>query len=148
MIIGGLLFSRFLTFGGFIHEITALVAEMELTKVQFLIVLSLVYLVLGMFMDTLSIMLITIPFLFPIASSLGIDEIWFGVLVVKLIEIAAITPPVGLNLFAVMGASEGTVKSRDIMRGILPFIIFEIVTLSLLIWFPEIATWLPSKMIG
>ena len=148
VIIGGLLFSRFLTFGGFIHEITALVAEMELTKVQFLIVLSLVYLVLGMFMDTLSIMLITIPFLFPIASSLGIDEIWFGVLVVKLIEIAAITPPVGLNLFAVMGASEGTVKSRDIMRGILPFIIFEIVTLSLLIWFPEIATWLPSKMIG
>ena len=99
-----------------------------------------------MFLDTLSILLVTIPFLFPIALSLGINEIWFGILVVKLIEIAAITPPVGLNLFAVMGASEKRIPSKVIMSGVIPFIIIELVTLGLIIYFPAIATWLPSEM--
>jgi len=146
IVIGGLFFSRFLTFGGFIHEITALVSSWEMTQTQFLLVLSVVYLILGMFLDTLSILLITIPFLFPVAVSLGINEIWFGILIVKLIEIAAISPPVGLNLFAVMGASEKQVSSRAIMTGVLPFIFLELITLGLLISFPAIATWLPSVM--
>lgn len=146
IVIGGLFFSRFLTFGGFIHEVTALVSAWQLSQTQFLIALSLLYLLLGMFLDTLSILLVTIPFLFPIALSLGINEIWFGILVVKLIEIAAITPPVGLNLFAVMGASEKRIPSKVIMTGVIPFILIELVTLALIIYFPAIATWLPSEM--
>lgn len=146
IVIGGLFFSRFLTFGGFIHEITGLVSTWQLSQTQFLIALSLLYLLLGMFLDTLSILLVTIPFLFPIALSLGINEIWFGILVVKLIEIAAITPPVGLNLFAVMGASEKRISSKVIMTGVIPFIIIELMTLGLIIYFPAIATWLPSEM--
>lgn len=146
VVIGGLFFSRFLTFGGFIQETSALVSAWGLSQIEFMIALSLLYLILGMFIDTLSILLITIPFLFPVAASLGIDEIWFGVIVVKLIEIAAITPPVGLNLFAVMAASENTVKSHDIMSGVFPFVVIEIVVLALLVQFPEITTWLPSQM--
>lgn len=148
IVIGGLLFSRFLTFGGFIHEVTALVSEWQLTQLQFLIVLSILYLILGMFLDTLSILLVTIPFLFPIAQSVGVDEIWFGVLVVKLIEIAAITPPVGLNLFAVMSASERRIPSKTIIAGVIPFVIIELFTLSLIIAFPAISTWLPSQMMN
>lgn len=148
IVLGGLFFSRFLTFGGFIHELTALVSAWQLSQTQFLIALSILYLVLGMFMDTLSILLVTIPFLFPIAVSLGIDEIWFGILVIKLIEIAAITPPVGLNLFAVMGASEDKIPSGVIFAGVFPFIIIEIMTLALIISFPQIATWLPSHMMS
>ncbi|WP_340151314.1 TRAP transporter large permease [uncultured Sneathiella sp.] len=147
IVIGGLFFSRFLTFGGFIHEVTALVSDWQLSQTEFLIALSLLYLLLGMFLDTLSILLVTIPFLFPIALSLGINEIWFGILVVKLIEIAAITPPVGLNLFAVMGASEKKIPSKVIMSGVIPFIMIELVTLGLIIYFPQIAIWLPSEMI-
>ncbi|MAL77868.1 MAG: C4-dicarboxylate ABC transporter permease [Sneathiella sp.] len=148
IVIGGLFFSRFLTFGGFIHEVTALVSDWQLTQVQFLIALSILYLILGMFLDTLSILLVTIPFLFPVAVSLGIDEIWFGILVVKLIEIAAITPPVGLNLFAVMGASEKRIPSKVIMIGVIPFIVIELFTLGLIIYFPAISTWLPSHMMN
>ena len=113
---------------------------------QFLLVLAVVYLILGMFLDTLSILMITIPFMFPVAVSLGINEIWFGILIVKLIEIAAISPPVGLNLFAVMGASEDQVSAKAIMTGVIPFIFLELITLGLLISFPAIATWLPSVM--
>lgn len=146
IVIGGLFFSRFLTFGGFIHEVTGLVSAWQLSQTEFLIALAILYLLLGMFLDTLSILLVTIPFLFPIALSLGINEIWFGIIVVKLIEIAAITPPVGLNLFAVMGASEKRIPSKVIMTGVIPFIIIELITLGLLIYFPAITTWLPSEM--
>lgn len=146
IVIGGLFFSRFLTFGGFIHEVTGLVSAWQLSQTEFLIALAILYLLLGMFLDTLSILLVTIPFLFPIALSLGINEIWFGIIVVKLIEIAAITPPVGLNLFAVMGASEKRISSKVIMSGVIPFIMIELVTLGLLIYFPAITTWLPSEM--
>jgi len=106
----------------------------------------LIYLVLGMFIDTVSLMVMTIPFLYPIAKALGIDLVWFGVIVVKLIEIAAITPPVGLNLFAVTGASEGRVTSKDLYRGVAPFIAIEVVVLIVLIAFPEISLWLPNRM--
>jgi TRAP-type C4-dicarboxylate transport system permease large subunit len=91
-------------------------------------------------------LVMTVPVLHTIAVTLGIDPIWFGVIIVKLIEIGAITPPIGLNLFAVIGASNGAVQSGMLFRGIAPFIAMEILTLGLLVSFPEIATWLPAQM--
>lgn len=146
IVIGGLLFSRFLTFGGFITELSQLVAGWQLTRFEFILALCVLYLILGMYIDTLSILLITIPFVFPMAKSVGMDAVWFGILVVKLIEIAAITPPVGLNLFAVMSASKGTVGSAELMKGIIPFVLIELIVLALLILVPDIVTWLPSQM--
>jgi len=148
IVIGGLLFSRFLTFGGFITELSQIVAGWNLTQMQLILALCVLYLILGMFIDTLSILLITIPFIYPVAKNLGVDVIWFGIIVVKLIEIAAITPPVGLNLFAVMSASGNSVKSSELMRGVLPFVVIETFVLGVLIVFPEISTWLPSKMMN
>jgi tripartite ATP-independent transporter DctM subunit len=146
IVIGGMLFSRFLTFSGLITDLSQLAVDWQLTQFEFILALCVLYLVLGMFIDTLSILLITIPVVFPVAKSIGMDAIWFGIIVVKLIEIAAITPPVGLNLFAVMSASKGLVGSAELMKGIIPFVLIELVVITLLILIPDLVTWLPSQM--
>jgi C4-dicarboxylate transporter DctM subunit len=146
IIIGGLLFSRFLLLSNFVNELTALVQGAGVSPMAFIVAVVLLYLVLGMFMEALSMLVVTLPFLFPIAKSLGIDPIWFGVLVVKLAEVAVISPPVGINLFTVVGASDGAVSTNQIYRGIWPFLLIELVVLSLLIIFPEITLWLPRTM--
>jgi len=146
IIIGGLLLSRLLLVSGFIGAVTGFVSTAELSIWGFLLAAIVIYLVLGMFVDGVSMLVMTIPFLHPVAVGLGLDPIWFGVIVVKLIEIGAITPPVGLNLFAVIGASRGEIDSRMLFRGVLPFILMELVTLGLLVEFPAISLWLPSQM--
>lgn len=83
---------------------------------------------------------------YPMVTSLGFDGIWFGVIMVKLVELAVLTPPVGMNLFAVIGASEGRVTLAQIYRGITPFIVIEAIILALLIGFPQISLWLPNQM--
>jgi TRAP-type C4-dicarboxylate transport system permease large subunit len=80
--------------------------------------------------------------------SLGFDPIWFGVILIKLIEIGVLTPPVGLNLFAVISSSDGEVSSAQMFRGILPFLIVEAMVLAVLVAFPAITLWLPSLMIN
>ncbi|MGE0153619.1 MAG: TRAP transporter large permease [Reyranellaceae bacterium] len=146
VIIGGLIFSRLLTYGGFITDLSAMVAGWKMTPLELIIAICVLYLILGMFIDTLSVMLITIPFLWPVANHIGVDVIWFAIIVVKMVEIATITPPVGMNLFAVMSASDGTVKSGELIRGVMPFIVIELFVLALLVAFPGISTWLPSQM--
>lgn len=99
-----------------------------------------------MFVDSVSLLVIAVPFLYPISQSLGIDAIWFAVLVIKLIEIAAITPPVGLNLYAVLAAADGKIRAGALFKGVLPFILIEFVILALIIIFPEIVLYLPRQM--
>ena len=146
IVMAGLLFSRFLLISGFIGELKTFVMSVELTAATFIAVVMVLFLVLGCFVDSVSLMVITLPFLYPISKALGIDGIWFGVLIIKLIEIAAITPPVGLNLFAVMSAAKGELTSRELFKGIVPFLVMEAVILALLIAFPAIATQLPAWM--
>jgi TRAP-type C4-dicarboxylate transport system permease large subunit len=81
-----------------------------------------------------------------VVKEYGLDPIWFGVILVKMIEIAVITPPVGLNLFAVVSAAGGRVSTADMYRGVLPFVLIEVVVLVILILFPAISTWLPQTM--
>ena len=146
IIIGGALFSRFLLTSGFIGDVNDFLQANAVTPAMFLIMLIALYLVLGMFVDPISIMVMTLPFLFPVSQAMGIDPIWFGVIVVKLVEIAVISPPVGMNLFAVVSASEGEVETKDVFVGILPFIVAEVVCLALIFAFPAIATFLPDSM--
>jgi len=146
IVMAGLLFSRFLLISGFIGELKTFVMSVELTAAMFITMVLVLFLVLGCFVDSVSLMVITLPFLYPISKALGIDGIWFGVLVIKLIEIAAITPPVGLNLFAVLSAARGELTSRELFKGIVPFLVMEAVILALLIAFPSIATQLPAWM--
>ncbi|WP_371038662.1 TRAP transporter large permease [Rhodosalinus sp. FB01] len=146
IIIGGTLFARFLLTSGFIGDVNDFLEANAVTPAMFLAMLVALYLVLGMFVDPISIMVMTLPFLFPVAEAMGIDPIWFGVIVVKLVEIAVISPPVGMNLFAVVSASDGQVQTKDVFVGILPFIVAEVVCLALIFSFPVIATFLPDNM--
>lgn len=146
VIIGGLMFTRFFLVAGTVTSATDLIQSINISPMLFIIMLAFIFIVLGMFMDPLAMQVMTLPFVYPIVTSLGFDGIWFGVIMVKLVELAVLSPPVGMNLFAVIGASEGRVRLPEIYRGILPFIIIEIMVLGLLIAFPALSLWLPGQM--
>lgn len=148
IIIGGLFLSRFLLISGFIGEITSVANRVEFAPFQLILGVVLIFLILGMFIDGLSLMVMAVPILHPIAVETGLNPVWFGVIVIKMIEIGAITPPVGLNLFAVLGASEGRVKAAALFRGVLPFILLEVIILGLLIGAPQISLWLPDLVLN
>lgn len=146
VLISGLLFSRFLVMSGFISDLESLLKAAQIDRHMFLMMVVLIYLVLGMLIDSMSIMIVTMPIIFPMVVALQIDPIWFGIIIVKLIELSTITPPVGLNLFAVQGASDGKISARDLYVGVAPFIFLEILILGILFAFPQIALWLPATM--
>ena len=139
---------------GMPYAISRAVTSWGLTPTTFLVVVILFYLVLGMFMDSFSIMVTTIPVILPILKSMQIDLVWFGVLAVILTEAGLITPPFGLNLFVIQGlrqrtagqVGEGTI--RDVYTGVLPFFAMMLVLIVLLMLFPQIAVWLPTTMMG
>ena len=148
ILIGGLLLSRMLVVVGIIDGLVELITSIADTPLKFMILVSVLYILLGCFLDTTSMMVVTLPFLFPVVVKLGIDPIWFGIVLVKLIEISVITPPVGINLFAVLSAVGDQAEFHHVVKGVIPFILFDILVLALLIMFPELATWLPQKMIS
>lgn len=148
IIIAGLLFSRFLISTGLVREIASFLSDASIGKWEFMAIVVVTYLVVGLFVDGVSVLVITLPVLYPVSQVLGVDPIWLGVVVVKLIEIAAITPPVGLNLFAVLGSLNGEIRSNELFRGVMPFVLMEFLTLGVLVAFPSISTWLPNMMLG
>ena len=148
ILIGGLLISRMLVVVGVIDDMVLQITAIASSPLSFMILASILYLVLGCFLDTTSMMVVTLPFLFPVVVSLDIDPIWFGIVLVKLIEISVVTPPVGINLFAVLGAVDKQATYKDVAFGVIPFIVLDLIVLALLILFPELATWLPQQMIS
>jgi tripartite ATP-independent transporter DctM subunit len=146
IVIGGLAFSRLLLVTGFVGDLLGIIQGLELPAWVLLLTLVLVYIVLGMLMDPISIMVMTVPIVHPIVVAIGYDPIWFAIIMVKLIELSCITPPVGLNLFVVAGTARDLVTMRDVYKGVLPFVGLEIITLGLLITFPQITLYLPTIM--
>jgi C4-dicarboxylate transporter DctM subunit len=128
------------------EALTKWVTGFGLSQVQMLIALIGFYLILGMFMDTLSMMVATIPLSFPVASALGVDPIWFGIFIVIMCELGLITPPVGMNLFVVQGIRPDRGGLEDVIQGALPYAVIMIVFTILLIAFPQIVLWLPGQM--
>jgi len=102
--------------------------------------------ILGMFMDAIGMLLLTLPVVYPAVIALGYDPIWFGIIVVKMAELCLITPPIGLNCFVVAGV-RSDITVQDVFRGATPFFIADVVTVGVLIAFPEIVTWLPNLII-
>ena len=146
ILFGGLLFSRFLTISGFVTALVDWFNQAGLGTFHFMLMVILLFLVLGMFMDTMSMLVITIPILYPIVKAMGINGIWYAVIIIKLMEIAVVSPPVGLNLFTVMAATDQKITIGELYKGVIPFIIFDLFTIGLLFLFPAIATWLPDHM--
>jgi TRAP-type C4-dicarboxylate transport system permease large subunit len=122
------------------------IAALGLGDNMFLFAMVVLFLILGMFLDSLAILVMAASILFPVASKMGFDPIWFAVIVVKLMEVGVITPPVGINLFTVVSASDGDLKLTTLYRGITPLFLVELVVLFILIQFPILSTWLPSAM--
>ena len=101
--------------------------------------------IMGMFMETLSMMLTTIPVVFPIVMHMGFDPIWFGIMITVLMETALITPPIGINLYVVHGIRSRGGNFNDLSVGALPFVFAMLLLITLLILFPQVATWLPDQ---
>ena len=146
IVIGGIIFARYLTYTGIVNDITGSLLALELGKYTYLFAFAAIYLVLGMLIDPIAIMVITLPVMYPILTKAGFDPIWLGVIAIKLAEISLITPPVGLNVYVVRSASPIPLKLEEVFAGVMPFLAIDILTLLLLIAIPEISLLLPSLM--
>lgn len=144
IVVGGLIFGHFITMTKLSQSILERVGTFHFEPWLFLIVLFWILLIMGMFMEVLSIQYIALPIIFPIIMHLGFDPIWFAVFWVVNLELALITPPVGVNLFVIQGVSKA--ESRDVILGAFPFVILMIVALLIVALFPSLSLWLPARM--
>ncbi|MBT7268261.1 MAG: TRAP transporter large permease [Rhodospirillaceae bacterium] len=145
LIWGVLIFVRFLGFSGLPEAFTELVLSIDAPPIIIMICILIAYAILGMFMDAIGMLLLTLPVVHPAVIALGFDSIWFGIIVVKMAEVCLITPPIGLNCFVVNGVRPD-IALGDVFRGITLFFIADVITIGVLLAFPEIVTWLPSLM--
>lgn len=145
ILIGAILFNKFLLLSNVTTAIGEWVSTLPLSPHAILTVILLIYLVLGCALDALAMILLTIPIFFPIVMNLGFDPIWFGIIVVMVVELGLITPPIGMNVFVIKGLAPSVPLGR-IYRGVTPFVIAEIILIVLLVIFPALATWLPRTM--
>jgi len=139
-------FSQLLSISGAGVGLVEFTLTLPLTPVAFIIVTQIVLLFLGMFIGTISMIMITIPIFMPIIHALGINPLWFGLLVLINMEMSVTTPPFGINLFAMKGVAPPDTTMADIYRAGLPFLGCDLVVIALMIAFPELALWLPSLM--
>lgn len=147
IVVGILIFVRFLALTGLPASIANAVVNAPVHPLIILVGSLMIYLVLGMFLELIGMMLLTLPIIYPAIVALGFDPIWFGIIVVKMCEICLVTPPVGLNVYAVYSVAPN-VRLEDIFRGILPFLAVDVVTIILFIIWPDLITFLPSLMVS
>lgn len=140
---GATVFSQFLVLTGVTNQLSNFVKGLGLHPTLLVVVFCFVYLVLGCFLDSVSMLCVTIPVFNPIVNAAGVDPIWYATVVIVAIEIGLITPPVGLNLFSTKGAAEPDVTLEDIIGGVLPFFVAFVLLLVLLLAFPSVSTFLP-----
>lgn len=144
IVFGSATFSQLLAFSGASRGLINWATGFDLDPTLMLLVMFGVLLVLGMFMEQISIMLLTVPIFFPLAATLGFDPIWFGLIMLLALEISFTTPPFGLLLFVMKGVAPPNTTMREIYRAAIPFILCSLLVVGLLILFPALATWLPG----
>ena len=146
IVVGGIIFSRFLTYSGLVTIISGALLALGTGKYIYLAGFILLFLVLGCFIEPIAIMVMTLPIMFPVMVNAGFDPIWLGVVSVKLAEIGVLTPPVGLNVFVVKSSSPVPVTLGQAFAGVTPFILLDFLSLGLYVAFPEMILWLPNLM--
>ena len=145
VLIGAILFNNFLILASVPTLVSDWITGLPLGKTAVLLVIIAMYFVLGCLLNSLAMILLTIPIVFPIVKALGYDPVWFGIIIVMVVELGLITPPIGMNVFVIKGIAKD-VPLETIFRGVTPFIIAQIILIVVLIAFPQIALWLPSTM--
>ena len=147
LLAGASVFSTFLTRSGLMAIVTNAIIKLDVPLFALLGLLAIFYVILGMFLDSISMMVLTLPFVTPVMVDKGIDFIWFGVFITILVEVGAITPPLGLNIYVMKGVLRDEISLEDLFIGSAVFVPIILVVLVILIVFPELATWLPGKMV-
>jgi len=145
IIIGALIFSNFINVGGLLQVLDAWVKAMNLSPVSVLVCVLIAYVILGLVLESMSMLLLTVPIFFPLMTGYGFDPVWFGIIVVVVTEISLITPPLGMNIF-VLRATLPDVDTHTIVRGVLPFVLADIVRLALLAALPALVLFLPQRL--
>jgi TRAP-type C4-dicarboxylate transport system permease large subunit len=145
IIIGAVLFGYYMSASGLTEALTSVVVGLPFTPIWILISILVLFLVLGCVMDAFAMVLIVVPMIFPLILKLGFDPIWFGVLIVIMMEMGMITPPVGMNVFVIAGMNRG-VPMSTIFRGAVPFVIAMAVCVAIIMICPQIALFLPNAM--
>jgi C4-dicarboxylate transporter DctM subunit len=145
IIIGAMVFNRFLAVTTIPFVLADIIGELPVPPYATVIVIFFIYLVLGCFIDTMAMMLLTMPIFFPVILAINIDPIWFGIVVVIVSEMGMITPPVGMNVYVIQGVAKD-VPLQTVFRGIIPFLIPMLVCTAILMVFPQIALFLPGTM--
>jgi len=145
LIFGGLMFAFFINLGGAPDMVSAWIASIDARPILILALLIVIYLLLGSIMDSFGVMIITLPVVTPIILDLGYDMLFWGILMLVVVEIGMITPPFGMNLF-IIKSIDPNVRLGTVMRGVLPFIVADFVKIILLVAVPALALWLPSTM--
>lgn len=144
--IGAVMLARYVALIGLPDALTELIQALEVSPAMLLLVTAIIYLVLGMFLDPMGLMLLSLPIFLPLYEAMGFNLIWFGVIVVKFIEIGLLTPPLGMNVFAVRSILPANVPLGKVYGGIAWFLLAEAVIMVLLMAFPEISLWLPDRL--
>ncbi|PIC64930.1 C4-dicarboxylate ABC transporter permease [Sporosarcina sp. P13] len=145
IIIGSTTFGQILSYTGVTQGLVQLVGSLEFQPIIILIIIQIVLLILGCFMEPLSIMMMTLPVLMPIASAMGFDPLWFGAIMLLNMQVATITPPFGMDLFAMKAViPKDSISMKEIYRAVIPFILLNLAIMALMIIFPSLTLWLPS----
>src|SRR3546814_661469 len=143
VMIGALMLANFINFTSLPQDLIDIVDHFNLSPLAVIFMISAIYIVLGCVLESMSMILLTVPVFYPLVQELGFDLIWFGIIVVVVTEISFITPPFGMNVFVLRGLLPG-VSTQTIFRGVMPFVISDIFRLALLIFFPAISLYLPT----
>jgi tripartite ATP-independent transporter DctM subunit len=145
ILIGALIFGYFLTVTQTPQKVTEFQTSLGLGSYGVLALIMLMYLVLGCLMDAMAMIILTVPIIFPVIAHLGFNPIWFGIIIVMTVELGLIHPPVGMNVFVIKSVVKD-VSFATIFKGVLPFVVTDLIRLVILIAFPLLATWLPQRM--
>lgn len=146
IVIGAGIFGRFLSLTQIPVNLAIIIGGFATHKFTVLVALLMMFFILGMFLDSVAILAITMPVVYPLILQLGFDSIWFGIIIVKISEIGLVTPPVGLNVYVAHASANGQVSLSDVFKGISPFILCDIFVLALLIAFPKLSLIVPNLM--
>jgi C4-dicarboxylate transporter, DctM subunit len=141
---GAAMLSHVLTILRLPAELLEAVTALGIGPVPFLITVMALIVVLGMFLETISIILVTTPIVMPVLDGLGVNPVWYGILLMINLELALITPPVGMNLFVIKGITDAPI--REIVRGTLPYVLLMALGLAIVFAFPDLVLWLPGTM--
>jgi tripartite ATP-independent transporter DctM subunit len=144
LILAAYIFSVALSFGGIGEKVTEFIVGLKLSKLEFFFALLILFTILGCLIESLGMIVITVPLLFPVLKSYDIDPILFGVILVIFVELGQISPPIGINLFVIQSIWDG--KLSEVVIGTIPFHLIMFVVLALVIYWPELALWLPARM--